>query len=55
MRTEEHGEVRKSEMAVIEENCMYGRWRGLKVNKNENFLGFAFEFCTFSLLVLLKY
>ncbi len=26
-----------------------------KVHKNENFLGFDFEFCTVSLLVLLKY
>jgi hypothetical protein len=28
---------------------------GLKVHKNENFFGFGFEFCTFSLLVLIKY
>ena len=27
----------------------------LKVNKNENFFGFDFEFCTVSLLVMLKY
>ncbi len=27
----------------------------LKVHKNENFYGFDFEFCTISLLVLLKY
>jgi hypothetical protein len=26
-----------------------------KVHKNENFLGFDFEFCTVSLLVMLKY
>jgi hypothetical protein len=28
---------------------------GLKVHKIENFLGSEFEFCTISLLVLLKY
>ncbi len=28
---------------------------GLKVHKNENFFGFDFEFCTISLLVMLKY
>jgi hypothetical protein len=27
----------------------------LKVHKNENFFGFDFEFCTVSLLVMLKY
>ncbi len=27
----------------------------LKVHKNENFFGFDFEFCTVSLLVILKY
>ncbi len=27
----------------------------LKVHKNENFFGFDFEFCTFSLLVMSKY
>jgi hypothetical protein len=27
----------------------------LKVHKNENFFGSDFEFCTFSLLVMLKY
>jgi hypothetical protein len=26
----------------------------LKVHKNENFFGFDFEFCTFSLLVMQK-
>jgi hypothetical protein len=29
--------------------------QNLKVHKNENFLGFDFEFCTVSLLVKLKY
>ncbi len=28
---------------------------GLKVHKNENFFGSDFEFCTISLLVMLKY
>jgi hypothetical protein len=28
---------------------------GLKVHKKENFFGSDFEYCTFSLLVLLKY
>jgi hypothetical protein len=27
----------------------------LKVHKNENFFGFDFEFCTISLLFMLKY
>ncbi len=29
--------------------------QNLKVHKNENFFGFDFEFCTVSLLVMLKY
>jgi hypothetical protein len=29
--------------------------RPLKVHKNENFVGFDFEFCTVSLLVMSKY
>ncbi len=29
--------------------------QNLKVHKNENFYGFDFEFCTLSLLVMLKY
>ncbi len=29
--------------------------RQLKVQKNENFFGFDFEFCTVSLLIMLKY
>jgi hypothetical protein len=29
--------------------------RGLKVHKNENFVGSDFEFCTISLLAMLKY
>jgi hypothetical protein len=29
--------------------------RQLKVHKNENFFGFDFEFCTVSLLIMLKY
>ncbi len=30
-------------------------WVDLKVHKNENFFGFDFDFCTVSLLVMLKY
>ena len=30
-------------------------FNSLKVHKNENFFGFDFEFCTFSLLVMSKY
>jgi hypothetical protein len=36
--------------------CMFAVHKGtLKVHKIENFFGSEFEFCTISLLVLLKY
>ncbi len=44
---------------LIKANGTVGRLKSpawiLKVNKNENLFGFDFEFCTVSLLVMLKY
>jgi hypothetical protein len=34
---------------------LHEKYRYLNVHKNENFFGFDFEFCTISLLVMLKY
>ncbi len=43
-------------MAIERIKCKYRNLRDdLKVHKNENFFGPDFEFCTISLLVLLKY
>jgi hypothetical protein len=38
---------------IFSKTC--GDIRSLKVHKNENFFGSDFEFCTISLLVMLKY
>jgi hypothetical protein len=42
--------------AVSHQAAPFYSWLGvLKVQKNDNFFGFDFEFCTVSLIVMLKY
>ncbi len=49
------GEQRKMQKLPIQILYIWLSFVYLKVHKNENFFGFDFEFCTVSLLVMLKY
>ncbi len=43
------------ERAAAKKHNVVSKLVSLKVHKNENFFGFDFEFCTVSLIVMLKY